>query len=222
MAGALVLLGALALVFAILVQTQASGATERAVPIDPINATPDTVLAKAAGVGISTPVRPASLTGLGYHPEGEGLVALVPRGDNLSKNALLGLVTSGETPEGINYHVMDDAGREGPRTGALDVGAGSGTTAYSPVTGSVTSIRPDPTVEDANVVEIKPTANPDVRINVSLVKSDGGGAGVGDRVVAGMTRLGSVADSAEILDPQLSAYTSDSGNHVTIRVARVG
>jgi hypothetical protein len=147
---------------------------------------------------------------------------LVPRGDNLSKNALLGLVTSGETPEGINYHVMDDAGREGPRTGALDVGAGSGTTAYSPVTGSVTSIRPDPTVEDANVVEIKPDANPDVRINVSLVKSDGGGAGVGDRVVAGMTRLGSVADSAEILDPQLSAYTSDSGNHVTIRVARVG
>jgi hypothetical protein len=220
MAVALVVLGALALVFAVLVQTQASGATERAVPIDPNNATPDTVLAEAAGVGISTPVRPASLTGLGYHPEGEGLVAMVPRGDNLSKNALLGLVTSGETPEDINYHVMDDAGREGPRTGALDVGAGSGTTAYSPVTGYVTSIRPDPTVEDANVVEIKPDANPDVRINVSLVKSDG--AGVDDRVVAGMTRLGSVADSAEILDPQLSAYTSDSGNHVTIRVSRVG
>jgi hypothetical protein len=221
MAGALVVLGALALVFAVLVQTQVSGATERAAPIDPNNAMPDTVLAEAAEVGISTPVRPASLTGLGYHPEGEGLIAMVPRGDNLSKNALLGLVTSGETPEGINYHVMDDAGREGPRTGALDVGAGSGTTAYSPVTGSVTSIRPDPTVEDANVVEIKPDANPDVRINVSLVKSDGG-AGVGDRVVAAMTRLGSVADSAEILDPQLSAYTSDSGNHVTIRVYRVG
>ena len=221
MAGALVVLGALALVFAVLVQTQASGAKERAVPIDPNNATPDTVLAEAAGVGISTPVRPASLTGLGYHPEGEGLVAMVPRGDNRSKNALLGLVTSGETPEDINYHVMDAAGREGPRTGALDVGAGSGTTAYSPVTGSVTSIRPDPTVEDANVVAIKPDVNPDVRINVSLVKSDGA-AGVGDHVEAGMTRLGSVADSAEILDPQLSAYTSDSGNHVTIRVARVG
>jgi hypothetical protein len=221
MAVALVVLGALVLVFAVLVQTQASGATEQAVPIDPNNATPDTVLAEAAGVGISTPVRPASLTGLGYHPEGEGLVAMVPRGDNLSKNALLGLVTGGETAEGINYHVMDDAGREGPRTGALDVGAGSGTTAYSPVTGTVTSIRPDPTVPEANVVEIKPDVNPDVRINVSLVRSDGG-AGVNDRVVAGMTRLGSVADSAEVLDPQLSAYTSDSGNHVTIRVSRVG
>jgi hypothetical protein len=221
MAISLLALGALALVFAILVQTQASGATEQAVPIDPNQAGPDTVLAEAAGVGISTPVRPASLTGLGYHPEGESLVALAPRGENLSVNALLGLVTSGETPEDINYHVMDDAGRDGPRTGALDVGATSGTTVYSPVTGSVTSLRPDPTVEDANVVEIKPDANPDVRVNISLVKNDGG-AGVNDHVVAGMTRLGSVADSAEVLDPQLSAYTSDSGNHVTIRVFRVG
>nr|MBA2617774.1 hypothetical protein [Rubrobacter sp.] len=123
----LLVLGALALVFAVLVQTQASGAMERAVPIDPNNAGPDTVLAEAAGVGISTPVRPANLTGLGYHPEGASLVAMVPRGENLSKNALLGLVTSGETPEDINYNVMDDAGREGARTGALDVGAGSGT-----------------------------------------------------------------------------------------------
>lgn len=148
-------------------------------------------------------------------------MTLTPRGENLTANALLGLVASGETPEDIAYHVMDDAGRDGPRTGALDVGAGSGTTAYSPVTGSVTSIRPDPTVEDANVVGIKPDANPDVRVNVSLVKGDGG-VGVNDRVVAGMTRLGSVADSAQVLDPQLSAYTSDAGNHVTIRVSRVG
>lgn len=70
MAISLLVLGALALVLAILVQAWASGAAEQAVPIDPNNAGPDTVLAEAAGVGISTPVRPASLTGLGYHPEG--------------------------------------------------------------------------------------------------------------------------------------------------------
>lgn len=221
MAAALLVLGALALVFAVLVQTQASGAAERVVPIDPNNAGPDTVLAEVAGVGISTPVRPANLTGLGYHPEGGSLVAMAPRGENLSENALLGLVSSGETPEGINYNVMDDAGREGPRTGALDVGAVAGTTAYAPVTGSVTSIRPDPTVEGANVVEIKPDANPDVRVNVALVQSNGG-AGVNDNVVAGMTRLGTVADSAIVLDPQLSAYTTDAGNHVTVTVSRVG
>jgi hypothetical protein len=217
MAALLLALGALALIFAVFVQTRASDTAERAVPIDPNNAGPDTVLAEAAGVGISTPIRPASLSGLGYHPEGESLAAMEPRGKNLSANALLGLLSRGETPEQIHYYLMDAAGREGPDTGALDVGAATGTTVYAPVTGTVTAIRPDPMVENANVVEIKPDANPNVRINISLVRSDGD-AGVNDFVTAGITELGTVADSAEILDPQLSTYTTDAGNHVTVSV----
>src|SRR3712207_5267270 len=115
--------------------------------------------------------------------------------------------------------MMDAAGREGPRTGALDVGAEANTTVYAPVTGVVTAIRPDPTVQDANVVEIKPASNADVRVAVSLVRSEGG-AGVNTPVTAGMTELGVVADSAEVLDPQLSSYTTDAGNHVTISVSK--
>lgn len=221
MAISLLVLGALALVFAVLVQTQASDAAESAVPIDPNNAGPDTMLAEAAGVEISTPIRPANLTGLGYHPEGESLVSMTPRGENLSANAFLGLLSTGETPEDIHYYLMDAAGREGPKTGALDVGAGTGATVYTPVTGVVTSIRPDPMVQNANVIEIKPDANPDVRVNVSLVRS-GDGAGVNDQVTAGMTELGTVADSAEVLDPQLSSYTTDPGNHVSVSVSKVG
>ena len=221
MAVSLVVLGALALVFAVFVQTQASDAAERAVPIDPNNAGPDAVLAEAARVPISTPIRPANLTGLGYHPEGESLIKMAPRGENLSATAFLGLLSTGETPEDIHYYLMDAAGRGGPETGALDVGAGTGTTVYAPVTGAVTSIRPDPVVQNANVIEIKPDANPDVRVNVSLVLSEGG-AGVNDRVTAGMTELGTVADSAAILDPQLSSYTTDAGNHVTVTVSKVG
>src|SRR5215218_5119662 len=87
MAVALLVLGAVALVFAVFAQTKASDTAERSVPIDPNNAGPDTVLAEAAGVSISTPIRPASLTGLGYHPEGESLAAMKPRGKNLSANA---------------------------------------------------------------------------------------------------------------------------------------
>jgi hypothetical protein len=220
MAGCVLLTFVLALVFAVLLQSP--DATERAVPIDPGNAAPDTVLAEAAGdVEISTPIRPASLTGLGYHPEGESLVAMVPRGENLSASPLVDLFDGGTTPEKIHYHVMDAAGRTGPETGALDVGAGAGTTVYAPVTGMVTAIRPDPTVQGANVVEIKPDANPNVRVTVSLVHSEEHSAGVTARVTAGMTELGTVADSAEILDPQLSSYTSDAGNHVTISVSRV-
>jgi hypothetical protein len=210
---------ALALVVAVLVQTP--DASERAVPIDPGNAGPDTVLAEAAGVQISTPIRPESLTGLGYHPEGESLVQMMPRGENLSANPLVSLFSDGKTPEKIHYHMMDAAGRTGPQTGALDVGAAAGTTAYAPVNGMVTAIRPDPMVQGANVVEIKPDDNANVRVTVSLVQSEEDSAGVTSRVTAGMTELGTVADSAEILDPQLSAYTSDAGNHVTISVPRV-
>src|SRR5215208_7118200 len=47
---------------AVFVQTKAADTAERAVPIDPNNAGPDTVLAEASGVSISTPIRPASLT----------------------------------------------------------------------------------------------------------------------------------------------------------------
>ena len=72
------------------------------------------MLAEAAGVEISTPIRPASLTGLGYHPEGESLAAIEPRGKNLSANALMGLLSRGETPEEIHYYVMDAAGRDRP------------------------------------------------------------------------------------------------------------
>src|SRR3712207_769484 len=93
---------------------------------------------------------------------------------------------------------------------------------YAPVTGMITAIRPDPMVQGANVVEIKPEANPNVRVTVSLVQSDEANAGVTSRVTAGMTELGTVADSAEVLDPQLSSYTSDAGNHVTVSVPRVG
>ena len=222
MAMGLLALGALALVFAVFVGTQAPDTAESAFPIDPSNAAPDTVLAKAPGeVEVSTPVRPADLSGLGYHPEGESLSELAPRGENLSTSPFLSLFARGEVPERIQYHVMDAAGREGPRTGALDVGAEAGTTVYAPVSGVVTAIRPDPTVRDANVVEIKPAANPDVRVAVSLVRT-GEGAGVNTTVMAGMTKLGTVADSAEVLDPQLSSYTADEGNHVTVSVSRAG
>src|SRR5215217_5579289 len=219
MAVGLFLSFALALVFAVLVQ--APDAAERAVPIDPGNAAPDTVLAEAAGVEISTPIRPESLTGLGYHPEGESLAEMARRGENLSANPLVGLFANGSTPEEIHYYVMDAAGRSGPRTGALDVGAEAGTSVYAPVTGMVTAIRPDPMAPDANVVEIKPYTNANVRVTVSLVQSTEDSAGVTSHVTAGMTELGTVADSAEILDPQLSSYTSDAGNHVTVSVPKV-
>lgn len=222
MAIGLVVLGVIALLVALVAPSTVSGNEGRAVPIDPANAGPETVLATVGGVDITTPIRPSALTGLGYHPEGESLVEMEPRGDNLSGNPLLALIPGGSTPERLRYHVMDSAGREGSRTGALDIGAPTETSVYSPVTGSITSIRPDPAVGNANIVEIQPSDNPDLRVTVSLIQSDPDSAGVRSPVTAGETKLGLVADSAQVLDPQLAEYTGDAGNHVTVSVTNVG
>ncbi|HET7479973.1 MAG TPA: hypothetical protein VFJ72_10720 [Rubrobacteraceae bacterium] len=216
----LLVLGVLALVVAVFAGT--SGATERAVPIDPNNAGPDTVLAEAAGIDISSPIRPANITGIGYHPEGESLIEMAPRGRNLSSNALFNLFSGGSTPENIQYHMMDPAGRPGFRTGAMDVGAEAGSTVYAPITGTVTAIRPDPMMQGANIVEIKSSEDSDVRVSVSLVRDISEGIGPDKPVKAGMTELGAVADSSKVLTPQLSQITNDAGNHVTVSATRVG
>ncbi|MEJ7818877.1 MAG: hypothetical protein WKF44_01085 [Rubrobacteraceae bacterium] len=219
MAISLLLLGLVALVFAVFTQT--SVATEGELPIDPNNAAPDAVLAVASGTDISTPIRPVDLIALGYHPEGESLVELVPRGENLSDTPLLNMFGSGATDEKIQYYAMDPAERSGPRTGAVDVGAEAGTTVYAPVTGTITAIRPDPSIRGANVVEIKPSGDPNLRVSVSLVRDISEDTGVDASVTAGMTEIGAVADSANSLEPQLASYTTDAGNHVTLYATRI-
>ena len=175
------------------------------------------MLAEVGGIAISSPIRPENVTGLGYHPEGESLAEMSPRGTNLSANPLVGIFSGDSAPEKIQYHMMDPARRLGPSTGALDVGAEAGTEVYAPVTGTVTAIRPDPVLkENASVVEIKPAENPNVRVFLSLVQDMDGEIGPKTSVTAGITKLGSVADSANVLRPQLADYTSDTGNHVTV------
>lgn len=215
--GALALLGVLALFLAVLVQSP--GAADPPLPIDPNEAGPEVVVAEADGLGISPPIRPADLTGLGYHPEGENLVELQPRGKNLSANALLGLFGGGSSPEDIRYYTMGRERREGPITGALDVGAEAGAGVYAPVTGVVTAVRPDPTMQSTTIVEIKPAEAPNTRVRVSLLQDISGDIGPEAQVTAGVTKLGSVADLASILKPQLAEHTGGSGNHITVSVS---
>ncbi|MGI8650019.1 MAG: hypothetical protein ACR2KW_06520 [Rubrobacter sp.] len=185
------------------------------------DAAPNTVLAESAGAPLMTPIRPEALNGLGYHAEGEGFSEMTPRGRNLgSVFSVLPLV--GSTPENLGYFVMDSAGRGGPNTGAVDVGAKAGAEVFSPVTGLVTGIRPDPKIRGASVVEIQPTENPDLRVYVTLVVSEDGSAGVKAPVEAGETSLGTVANSANVLEPQLAEYTEEDGNHVTVFTSNVG
>lgn len=215
----LALLGVLALFLAVLVQSPS--AADQPLPIDPNEAGPDAILVEADGLGISTPIRPADLTGLGYHPEGKGVLDLRPQGKNLSANPLLGMFSGTTNPQDIRYHVMDREQREGSGTGALDVGAEAGAEVYAPVTGVVTAVRPDPTMQNSNIVEIKPAEAPNTRVFVSLLQEVSGDIGPDAPVTAGMTELGSVADLASAMKPQLAEYTNGPGNHVTVFVLKV-
>lgn len=219
MAG-MIVAGVLALVLAAFVQS--SGTSEEILPIDPNAAGPDVVLAEVGGVALSSPVRPEELTGLGYHPEGESFLEMSPRGENVSGNALVRLLSRDSSPEKIRYHLMSPEERLGPRTGGLDVGAEAGAPVYAPVNGTVVSIRPDPILQEgASVVEIKPAENTDVRVSVSLVGEIDPEVGPKTPVEAGMTRIGTVADSAGVFKPQLASYVPDADNHVTVSAARV-
>lgn len=218
LAGSLALMGVLALFLAVLVQSP--GAADQPLPINPNEAGPDVVLAKAEGQGISTPIRPADLAGLGYRPEDEDVVDLRPEGKNLSKSPLLSMFGGASDPHDIRYYVMDREQREGPDTGALDVGAEAGTRVYAPVTGVVTAVRPDPTMREANVVEIKPAEAPNTRVFVSLLQGVSGDIGPDAPVTAGMTEIGTVANLASITKTQLAEHTGGSGNHVTVSVLK--
>ncbi len=219
MAVCLLILGLIALVFAVFAQT--SVVTDGELAIDPNSAAPDVTLATASENNISTPIRPVDITALGYHPEGDSLIELAPRGENLSDTPLLDMFGSGETAERIQYYMMDPAERTGPHTGALDVGAEAGTTVYAPITGTISAIRPDPAIGGANTVEIKSSENPNLRVSVSLVRDITEDTGVDTSVTAGMTELGAVSDSAKSLQPQLASYTTGAGNHVTLQATKV-
>ncbi|MGH3144449.1 MAG: hypothetical protein ACRDTR_01475, partial [Rubrobacter sp.] len=120
------------------------------------------------------------------------------------------------------YHLMGRAERSGPRTGALDVGAKAETPVYAPVSGTIVSIRPDPVFQEgANIVEIKPSYDPDVRVYVSLVGKIEAQVGPLSPVEAGMTPIGVVANSTEVLKPQISSYDPNADNHVTVTALRV-
>lgn len=210
-----------AIAVALFVLAPSYSSDEDASPIS-AGAGPKTEIASVGGVGLTTPVRPEALSGLGYHAGGEFMAEITPAGESLSKNPVLGLLPGDSNPDGIRYFMMDSAGRGGSGTGSLDIGAKEGAKVYSPVTGVVTSIRPDPTAEDSNIIEIQPQDNTDLRLSVSLVNSGTGDAGVNSPVEAGETQLGTVVDSAEVLEPQLASYTEDAGNHITLSVVRTG
>lgn len=169
-------------------------------------APPALVMARAEGVDVSLPVSPAGLTAAGYHPlDDPAAVPLEPTGS----------VEHGELPR---------AGRPGPQTAGLDVGAAAGTPVYAPVDGVVASVS-DYVVQgrvEGYEVRIAVAAAGGLAVRMNHLEAHPGvePPRVGEATTASQTVLGQVRDFSDVADQQLSELTSDSGNHVNLELLR--
>ena len=110
-------------------------------------------------------------------------------------------------------------GGSGPGTAVLDVGAAPGTFVYAPVDGTIASI--SETIVNGSPhgsrIDIRPSGSPSVIVSVTHVQPDPTLA-VGSTVNAGSTKLGVVADIAQVERQALARHTNDAGDNVAIEV----
>lgn len=111
--------------------------------------------------------------------------------------------------------------RTGPPDTAVDVGAVAGTTVYAPVTGDVVEVKPYLLYDqyDDYEIHIRPAGWPD--IDLVMIHVDAPRVQAGDRVIGGVTALAEVRLLSDRITHQLSAYTTDGGNHVHLQLNRV-
>jgi len=167
------------------------------------------VLADAEGVELRLPISRDLVTAIAFHPaDVTSAVRLDPRGS-------------------VNHEVAPRAGRSGPDTAALDVGAPAGTAVYSPVSGVVASVVDPYRVHGEDVgfeMAIAPATAAGLLVRVTHLDAPPAfdRPRVGEAVTAGVTEIGRVADFSKVVEQEIARYTNDSGNHVHIEMIRAG
>lgn len=176
-------------------------------------------VARQGDLAIQLPVAQQSVTALGYHGARAGALPLDPIGRQVNEGIFVRLfkrLTGGDAG-GVTYYQL--GGGSGPETGALDVGAPTGTVVYAPVDGTVVSIR-DYVLDGkarAQRIDIVPSDSPSVVVSVTRLRTDPA-LTVGSPVQAQTSKIGTVVDLSQIEEQALANVTSDPGNHVTIEV----
>jgi hypothetical protein len=171
-------------------------------------------------VQIQLPIARRSVTALGYHGAGDDELSLNPLGERKNEGFFARLVhhvIGGGGGTKLGWYQLD--GGTGPATGALDVGAAPGTEVYSPVKGTIVSLR-DYVVNGkryGNEIAIQPAIDPSVVVVLDHLRADPS-LTVGQSVSAATVKLGSVIDLSGVEQQALARHTQDAGNHVTVMV----
>jgi hypothetical protein len=180
---------------------------------------PPQTLATVGNLGIKLPVAPESVTAIGFHGSTTGALTLQPLGQQANEGLLARLWhrIAGTSKQGPSWFQL--GGQAGPGTGVLDVGALPGTDVYSPVDGTVAAIT-DYIVSGKKHgarIDIRPTSAPSVVLSLTHLDPDPSFA-VGSGVLAGTSKIGTVADISTVERQALASHTNDAGDNVAIEV----
>ena len=177
------------------------------------------LIALQGDVRIELPVSCLSVTALGYHGSNESALPLEPVGRQANEGIFARILhrLTGDDASVVTYYELP--GGSGSRTGALDVGAPAGTAVYSPVNGTVVSIR-DLVLDGrryGNRIDVVPNDLPSVVVSIWRLRADPA-LTVGSPVTSGTSKIGVVMDLSKAEEQALADVTHDPGNHVTIEV----
>lgn len=168
---------------------------------------PDVPIARAGQVELRLPVDAERLTAIAFHPVDD------PR--------VIEMVPTGPLPT----HDSPRNGRGGPARAVVDIGAPAGTLVYAPVDGIVTAVS-DYVVRGQVIGRqygIEPLTATGIVVMVTHVEDHPGTPkpSVGQAVQAGRTPLGQIKDLSGVMEQEISRFTADAGNHVSIEVVRL-
>lgn len=177
------------------------------------------VVATVGSLGINLPVAQEAVTAIGYHSGRAGSLTLSPVGRR-GNEGLLGRLwqrIAGDDHASLVWYQLD--GDRGGGRQVLDVGAPAGTDVYAPVAGTVVGIS-DYVLSNRAYgarIDIRPSDAPSLIVSLTQLRPDPT-LTVGQPVVAGASKLGTIVDLARVERQALARYTQDAGNNVSIEV----
>ena len=207
------------------------GAPDDPAPTAGRNPTP--LLATYSGIDIRLPIDAPSITQLAFHQASAGtgavhLDSLVADADMKTaeqRKAVQPAANAADLPGGVWTGTCLRLWRSngvGPPDTAVDVGADAGTAVRSPVTGTVLQVKPYKLYEQYDDFEIHIQPEGREGLELVMIHIDGITIAPGDRVVAGVTQVGSVRRlSDRIGDMQLAGYTTNGGDHTHLQINAV-
>lgn len=174
------------------------------------------IVAVRGPVRLQMPITQSRSTAIGYHSASDGGLTLAPLGRQGNEGVVQRVfhaIFGGSGGHPVWYRL------DGGALSALDVGAAPGTDVYSPVDGTVVGIEPFVVAgrRFGATIDIEPQNAPSLVVSLTQLRPDAA-LQVGDDVVSGRTKIGTVANLSLVEKQALARYTNDSGNHVSIEV----